>query len=155
MSNHNNPTKHKLTIEMVPGPNWKWNLRSELSSSEWDKLRKQVYQDAGYKCEICGGVGSKHPVEAHEKWKYIDGDPGTQILVGVEALCPKCHMVRHAGLWFGKKMGHVVLAQLVRVNGISVEEAEEMVIEAFKTWRERSAKRWNPPDIEWLNSKLT
>jgi len=152
MSNHNNPTDPKLTIELVPGPNWKWNLRSELSQAEWDALRKRVYQKAGYQCEICGGKGSKHPVEAHEKWMYLDGDPGTQTLVGIEALCPKCHMVRHAGLWFSKKMGHIVLDQLVKVNGITLEEAEKMVIEAFRIWKVRSSKRWNPPDMTWLKS---
>lgn len=152
MAPHNPPTA--LAIELVPGPNWKWNLRSELTSSQWDKLRKKVYEKAGYVCEVCG-VAPEKSLEAHEKWEYTDGNPGTQTLIGIEALCKKCHMVRHAGLWFSKGMGHVILTQLMKVNRIPLERAEEMVNEAFSVWKVRSSRQWNPPDMTWLKSLKT
>jgi len=54
---------NELTIELVPKTCWYTNLRSELPKSKWDKLRKKSYQEADYKCQICGGKGNRHPVE--------------------------------------------------------------------------------------------
>ena len=64
----------KLTIELVPQSSWGNNLRSEanLSKGQWDKLRKESYRKANYKCEICGEKGPKWPVECHEIWHYDD-----------------------------------------------------------------------------------
>lgn len=59
-----------LQIELVPSTAFGENLRKLLTKTEWDKVRKAVYKRAGYKCEICGGKGEKHPVEAHEEWLY-------------------------------------------------------------------------------------
>lgn len=138
----------KLGIELVPSSTWSWNLRSELSSGEWDKLRKSVYQRANYCCEVCGGKGSKHPVECHERWRY-DDLRHIQTLVGLEALCPKCHMVRHIGLTFKRGLGHVALAHLVKINGCTLREAENMVTEAFAVWQLRSTHEWKL-DTSWL-----
>ena len=62
----------KLTIELVPSTAWYSNVRSNVTSSQWDVLRKECYKNAGYKCEVCGGKGPKHPVECHEIWEYND-----------------------------------------------------------------------------------
>jgi len=61
-----------LTIELVPKGQWGSNLRSELSTKDWDTLRRESYHLASYKCEVCGGVGPRHPVECHEIWHYDD-----------------------------------------------------------------------------------
>ena len=37
----------KLEIELVPSTAWEKNLRNEIPSKEWDKIRKQSYADAG------------------------------------------------------------------------------------------------------------
>ena len=58
----------KLTIELVPQTAWYSNVRSNVTKSEWDVLRKACYKAAGYKCEVCSGKGPKHPVECHEMW---------------------------------------------------------------------------------------
>ncbi len=68
MKNHN----HKLSVELVPSSSWANNVRSLVSKKEWDSIRKKSYQDANYRCEICHGVGRKHPVECHEIWEYND-----------------------------------------------------------------------------------
>jgi 5-methylcytosine-specific restriction endonuclease McrA len=60
-------------------------------------LRKRTYRQANYRCQVCGGRGSKHPVECHEIWHY-DDENKIQKLMGLIALCPSCHQVKHIGL---------------------------------------------------------
>lgn len=139
----------RLKIELVPKSTWSWNVRSEVTSTRWDQIRRGVYAKANYLCEICGGKGSKHPVECHEKWQY-DDTTHVQTLVGLEALCPKCHMVRHIGLTFHRGLGHVALAHLVKVNNISLDDAEKMVETAFTKWAARSTHEWKL-DLSWLS----
>ena len=50
----------KLTIELVPATCWQTNVRSVVKKSEWDKIRKRVYKEAGHKCEVCGAGESKY-----------------------------------------------------------------------------------------------
>ena len=56
-------TSPRLTIELVPSTCWFSNVRSNISKQDWDRLRKETYKKANYRCEICGGVGRNHPVE--------------------------------------------------------------------------------------------
>ena len=65
--------KLKLTIELVPKTCWFSNLRSNLSVSDWTRLKVLTSNQAGYQCEICKGQGVNHPVECHEIWEpYTD-----------------------------------------------------------------------------------
>lgn len=135
--------KQPLTIELVPQTCWFSNLRSELPSSEWDRLRKAVYARAGDKCEICGGRGKKWPVEAHEKWAYtVEGARHVQRLVRMIALCPSCHEVKHYGLACAKGRGEVAFRHLMKVNGWSETKAQEHVEGAGRLYEERSLVRW-------------
>lgn len=138
----------KLTIELVPRTAWYKNLRSELSKSDWDKLRKDTYAKAGNVCEVCGGTGPKWPVECHEIWDYNE-DSNIQTLKGLVALCPDCHQVKHIG--FAQMQGHYTTARdhLSEVNGISINEAEEYINACFDVWEERSLKKWTL-NKEWL-----
>jgi hypothetical protein len=106
----------RLTIELVPETAWFRNLRSEISGEAWDKIRKDCYKNAGYVCEICGGVGQRHPVECHEIWEYDDGDK-RQILRGVIALCPSCHEVKHIGLTQMRGGLDRAVSHMAEVNG--------------------------------------
>ena len=143
----------KLVIELVPRPTWEWNLRSELTPKQWDALRKQVYAAAGHRCEVCGGKGSRHPVECHERWVYDETqDPAVQTLEGLEALCPKCHMVRHIGLSIQRGMGPVVIAHMARINGIVEDQVHLLIAQAMRVWERRSARSW-VLDLTWLRSQ--
>lgn len=145
----------KLEIELVPKPTWGWNVRSELTSSQWNKLRKAVYLAAEHRCEICGGAGSKHPVECHEKWQYQEvGGKNTQMLVGLIALCPKCHMVAHLGLSFQRGYAEVVINHLRKVNGSTLDAVEKQIRDAFLVWSRRSQLVWDL-DITWLRKTHT
>lgn len=141
----------KLTIELVPSTAWYSNVRSNVSKEEWDVLRKACYKKAGYKCEVCGGKGPKHPVECHEIWSY-DDDTCKQTLEGLIALCPNCHKCKHIG--YAQISGNYesALKHLAKVNEITIEEAEKYVEESFILWEKRSKSSWEL-DITILENK--
>lgn len=134
-------TKLLLTIELVPSTSWFSNVRSAVTKKQWDYIKSQVSSKAYNVCEICGGVGPKHPVECHEIWNY-DSKNLIQNLAGMIALCPDCHMVKHIGLAEvrGKKIQ--ALRHLMSVNKMTKNKAEAYIEEAFKVWIERSKKYW-------------
>src|SRR6185369_15640711 len=117
------------------------NVRAVLTAKQWNALRGIVADKAYNVCEICGGVGPKHPVQCHEIWSF-DNKKLVQKLEGMIALCPDCHMVKHIGLAEinGKKAR--ALRHLMSVNKMTINKAEEYVTEAFKVWAERSKKTW-------------
>lgn len=131
----------KLTIELVPSTSFFNNLRSLLSSEEWDNVRKGCYKHADYKCEICSGVGPTHPVECHETWEY-DEKTGIQKLIGIVALCSSCHEVKHIGLAGIKGRRNEAIAHFCKVNDCQAPEAEKYINEAFATWNKRNKQEW-------------
>lgn len=131
----------KLTIELVPQTTWGDNLRSRLPPGKWDQLRKASYAAAGFRCEVCSGVGKTHPVECHEIWEY-DDEKHVQYLLGLTSLCPTCHEVKHFGRARVIGRERQALEHLMGVNGWSREVALAHVDAAFKTWRERSKYSW-------------
>ena len=141
--------KIPLTIELVPQGQWGSNLRSELPKSEWDSLRGLTYANAGHRCEVCGGKGSRWPVECHEKWEY-DNKNKVQRLIGLIALCPSCHEVKHIGRTMAVGNGKRAVAHIMRVNGWSESFALSYIENAFEVWEKRSGEDWTL-DISWLN----
>jgi len=132
----------RLTIELVPQTCWFSNVRDQVSPQDWDRIRRQVYENAGRRCEVCGGRGSRHPVECHEVWEY-DEAAGAQRLVRMIALCPACHEVKHIGLAGIRGRAELAREHLAQVNGWSSDVAERYIQEAFATWRSRSARAWS------------
>ncbi len=137
-----------LTIELVPSTCWFKNVRSEVSAADWDMIKKMTSQAAGYRCEICGGRGSKWPVEAHEIWDYNDSTH-VQTLMGLIALCPDCHSVKHMGLAVARGREKQALEHLAHVNGWTVDDAQLYVEVQFEVWSQRSTHSWTL-DIGWL-----
>lgn len=143
-------TELKLPIELVPSTSWFTNLRSLMTSAQWDHIRRDCYNEAGYRCEVCGGKGRKHPVECHEIWEYND-EYGLQTLIGTVALCPPCHKVKHMGLQlsrgteaFMRSLNHFKV-----VNDITVEMAELEVMKAFAVHHQRSQIDWEV-NVDWI-----
>ncbi len=137
----------RLTIELVPETAWYANLRKMLPPDIWDLLRKAVYEKAGHRCEICDGVGPKHPVECHEVWSWThrrvtNSSHGGQRLERVQALCPACHEVKHFGFAETRGRGDKALVHLMKVNGWKKKEAQEYVAKAFRTWEKNSSIEW-------------
>lgn len=109
-----NPPAPVLLPDMLPTTTWEANLRTLLSESEWDRLRKFCYQAAGNTCVACGSRGEPH-VEAHESWKF-DEKTGVQTLRGLLCLCPTCHKAKHLG--YANRIGRLpqVLDRLKWLN---------------------------------------
>jgi hypothetical protein len=132
----------RLTIELVPQTCWFSNVRDQVSRTDWDRIRSQVYAHAGRRCETCGGRGRKHPVECHEVWEY-DETARVQLLVRMVALCPSCHEVKHMGLAGLKGRGEQASAHLAEVNGWTPQVTARYITQAFAVWEERSDRMWS------------
>jgi hypothetical protein len=143
--------KAKLKIELIPSTSWFENVRSNISKLEWDRVRKKVYAEAHYKCEICGGKGEQHPVECHEVFEY-DKEHGLQRLVRLISLCPKCHRCCHWGLWQLKGKEPELYKHIMEINGWTRSEAQKHVAESFKVWQDRSNIDWDL-DLSILRDK--
>ena len=147
--------KPKLTIELIPKSTSYINVRTILPKSQWDRLRKKSYEDANFKCEICGdsglNQGYKHPLECHEIWIYQSD--GTQYLKGLISLCPKCHLTKHIGrsLKFGKK--NILYKHIAKVNKWTKVETENYVGFCFQEHKERSKIDW-VVNVSILTSKF-
>ena len=135
------PVSGPLTAELIPSGLWWVNLRSILRPAEWDAVRQAVYTAAGSRCELCGGAGRQHAVEAHEVWAW-DLPRHEQRLVRLVALCPGCHLVKHAGRARQIGRGQEVLDQLQTVNGWSKAEARAHLKRAWDDWARRSTLDW-------------
>lgn len=132
----------KLHVELVPQGCWFTNVRSNVTTREWNFIRKHVYADAGYRCEICSGVGSKHAVECHEVWSY-DMNTNTQKLDKLEALCPACHEVKHYGLATVRGFRERAFSHFIDINKLGNKEAIEILQAVFEQWQDLSYITWN------------
>jgi hypothetical protein len=139
------PKKIKLSVELIPKTSHFINARSILKKSQWDKIRFLTYEKANHKCEICKQTGLeqgyKHKVECHEIWKYSKSKK-IQKLIGLIALCPLCHQVKHIGrsIMIGKQ--EQTLKHLESINKWDQNQALEYINEAFKKCDELSKLNW-------------
>lgn len=147
-SSSQKPKAPRLSIELVPETCWVSNVRSNISDEDWNRIRKVVAKNAGHRCEICGGVGPKHPVECHEIWHY-DDKRRLQTLNGLIALCPACHEVKHIGLATVKNRGKIAEAHLAQVNSWTQSQTKAYIKEQFEIWGERSRHDWQL-NMDWL-----
>jgi len=133
----------KLTIELVPSTCWYSNMRKVLSGEQWDRLRRTVYKQWGYKCGICRADGMIH---CHEIWHYNDTSH-VQTLTGFIALCPMCHHVKHIGLAEllaskGELDIESVIQHFMKVNNCGRSEFYMHRAKSFRVWAERSNHEW-------------
>lgn len=94
-----------LRIQPVPRNNWGDNLAHLLPREVWDRLRKDVYQAADWKCEICSQTFL--PLNCHEDWGYDDRNH-VQKLLSLQCLCTMCHDAIH---WF-RTEGQVIRGKI-------------------------------------------
>ena len=149
--------KVKLTLNLIPITSWWKNVRSKIKKSEWDVIRKKVYEQANYTCEICGideqnylGI-KKGWLHCNEVWQYQEDK---QILVRLEAICRLCHLSQHMG--FASVIGRDWEAKehLKKVNNWSEEQAIIYIQEKFQEWEKRNKIEWIL-DISFLDKYLT
>ena len=143
----------KLVIELVPSTIWYSNIRSLVSKETWDKIRKEQYEKANHKCEICEASAQLH---CHELWNY-DDESHVQKLIGFIALCENCHMIKHAGFSMHTLEGSKIyerdklIEHFCKVNSCRKEDFIKHENEAFKVWNERSKFKWKQDFGEWNN----
>lgn len=113
-------------------------------------MRKACYARANHVCEICGGKGTKHPVECHEIW-HFDDTRRIQRLDGLISLCPSCHRVKHIGLAFRIGKGEQAIRHMAKVNKWPVAMADAYAVRAFEIWKLRSDMGYTL-DLSWLDS---
>lgn len=141
-----------LAVELVPdtcaGSNLRRAVLAELGAFPWAQVRRLVAARAGHTCEVCGGIGPRHPVEVHERWEYLsDTERHVQRLAGFVALCPKCHTATHYGLaqlreQRGELPAGSTRAHLAAVNGWDEATVRHHLEHAFAVQRERNTHQW-------------
>ena len=131
----------KLTIELVPYGQWFDNVRAKISAAQWGKLKHACFVKAEHRCEICHGVGKKHPVECHEIWHY-DDDKKIQKLLGLISLCPSCHRVKHIGNAARMGLFAPTIKHMAKVNKWPVYLAEAYADVCMNQWGWRSSFKW-------------
>ncbi len=135
----------KLCVELVPSTCHYSNVRSTVSTKDWNTLRKYSYEQAGYVCEICGQTGLeqgyKFKLECHEIWEYKD-DKKVQKLVGLISLCPLCHAVKHIGRAFAMGKQARVFQHLEEVNGWTHKQVVSHVGRSYMVNKQRSKHPW-------------
>ena len=142
----------KLEIDLVPSTAWYSNLRTKISKTEWDKIRKQSYADTNHKCAICG-ADSK--LNCHEIWQY-DDKRYIQKLKGFIALCNDCHMIKHIG-FAGIQASNGLLdmnkliEHFMKVNQVDKNVFDKHHKTSFEVWTERSKHKWNTDLAQWSN----
>ena len=145
-----NKKEYKLTFEFVPEECWGYSLYHILTPTDWDKVRKDAYRRAGYRCCICGTKGR---LEAHEQWHYDDGQ-ALQKLVDVLALCQACHEVKHISRTQLMGRGMDAMMHFMRVNECSQMEYHEALQNANEEYLKRNKTEGWVTDISWLENKF-
>lgn len=133
----------KLTIELIPTTCFGKNLRKAIPLSRWNKHRKEIFEAQNNKCCICGAGGKLH---CHEEWSYDDLNL-VQNLVGFNAICAKCHQVKHIGMSQKlEELGYVDLEEVVfhfmTVNMVSRSTYQNHYKESSRIFVERSRYQW-------------
>lgn len=131
--------KSRLNVELVPKTCFCTNVRSEVSSGEWDVYRRAAYKRAGHKCAICNKKGR---LEAHEIFSYND-KTGVQKLEDILALCPLCHKCYHLGFAKVKGLYKEVREHLKSLNGWDDDTMDDYDAYVFSVWRSRSQHQWS------------
>lgn len=141
--------RYRLKIEMIPHTSWGQSLANKLPAPAWDKIRQHYYEKAGWRCEICGT--KKHGLHADEMW-YFDNSSFTQLLIGIQAICRRCHNVRHIGRSMSLGLKESCVKHLRRVNRISKKEAYAYIDYSFQVVRKRSNYAWYVKIDEWFDT---
>lgn len=124
-------------------------MRTNLTPAEWGKCKAFVRRRSNDRCEICGGRGPQWPVECHEQWRYDDTEHVQSL--GLIALCPPCHKVKHLG--HAQVVGDydAAFSRLMVGNAWTPAMAQSHVDAAFATWQKRSRHQWTL-DASWLST---
>jgi len=128
----------RLSIEPIPEGSRLASLANLLPAPQWNRVRRSVYQRAGYRCQICGREGMLH---CHEVWQYSE-ETGCQWLAGFQALCVDCHDVKHILFNHDVARHKELMRHFIAVNRISPEEAEQYLRATSQRQQKLNQRRW-------------
>lgn len=143
-----------MYLDLIPISAQQKNMRHYLSQDDWDIIRRHTYNKPGkhgkiYTCSICGGQGSRHPVEAHEEWVF-NGNKIT--LVDVIPLCPACHKMKHMNFYRNKiTTFRALMERYARLTNTTLDIAYTMVYAQFDIYSIQMQKEWEL-DVESVHS---
>ncbi len=131
----------KLEIELVPETSSRESAQKIVKESEWHRIKFVTHGLTGFRCEICNGLGTKHPLECHEVWSY-DAKTNIQKLIKFKSLCPLCHDVKHLGNSGFFDSRERAVDRFVALNNIPRSKAEQLINKAESLHIRRSKKTW-------------
>jgi 5-methylcytosine-specific restriction endonuclease McrA len=108
----------ELKVQLIPKTAWGKNVRSNVKKSEWDKIRKTVYEKENMICRICGDKDTT--LHAHEVWDF-DEETHIQKLIDIVGICAACHNTIHYGR--AQKMG---TAKEAKEHFMKVNDADDL-----------------------------
>lgn len=135
----------RLEIALIPKTTWGNNVRSAVTQTEWDKIRKKTYQRDNYRCVICGD-GRK--IHCHEEWQYFENKSSNiQRLVRLRTVCETCHHVIHFGrsellCQQGKLDKEKLMAHFCKVNKCDEATFHAHRDDVFVEWARKSLIEW-------------
>lgn len=131
----------KLNIELIPAKCAFSNVRTMVTTKEWDLIRKFAYTEANNVCKICYETGKaqgyRHNLECHETWAY-DDKKKIQKLTGLVALCVRCHMAKHIGRASAIGKQAEIFEHMGWVNEWTHKEIVTHMAEAFELQKKRA-----------------
>ena len=139
-------------ISPVPLPLWGANLRKIMKQSEWKKLRKNLIEERGMKCETCGkAIEKSGGIKAHEDWVYdISKSPAVAHLTKITLSCWHCHSIEHFGatknmVASGELSQQAIddtIAHFCELNKSTVTEFHQHHDEIFERWGKMNKLEW-------------
>ena len=162
------PAPERLTIQMIPLPLWRRNLRALMNKNrDWRELRQALLAKNGLVCQSCGKmVEEAKKLHAHEEWRYMErSEPAVAWLWGVSMICFHCHAVEHPGVLnaliaegqLTKRAQIDTDAHFQQVNGLTKRQMAARLRAAFKDFERRSSREWYidyGPFASWMFARF-
>lgn len=140
----------KLQIELIPKTCWDKNLRSVLKQSDWDKIRKAVYEKENMTCHTCDTKVKL--LNAHEVWEFNE-DTHTQKLIDIIGVCTVCHNSIHYGRSQMLGFGEDAIKQFMYVNDCDIIDFQNAALEAKLDYDRRSKINDWTLDLSYIESQ--
>jgi len=133
-----------LYVDLIPSTCWYTNVRSNIDSVDWERLKEMCRQRARYCCEICGATSDysqQQYLECHERYLF-DKNTKMQKIIRFMCICSMCHKVSHFGLSQVQGKSEEALQHLMKVNRWDKYRARKHVDKRFQLWEMKSDMDW-------------
>jgi len=163
-SKNDSKAGYKIRFEFIPASQNFINARSYLqyqsgSFKSWQVIRNKIEDKSNAVCCICSSTSQifdeneTTKTQCHEVWQY-DDKKKIQKLIELQALCVRCHNIKHINRFYkneDKSAREALLNQYAKLNNIDIEKAQA----DFEEEKEKNKKREDilySLDLYYLNS---